>query len=177
MPETVEVSPAPRECSPRVSPVPPQWSQLGLLTSGHVGTMPTAVVWCTLVYVCTTGHSWGILSVRVQPSTLSGVLPFLEVWAAPLPGLSLAAPALHSATLMNWGAHCALECSCRWPSSGKELWFAVKNVRSLISVSASASEECSEFAEQHTGLGTFLLPLRGHFRVVGKLWQCQNFLS
>lgn len=58
---------------------------------------------------------------------------------------------------------------------GTLIW--VKNVRSLISVSASASEECSEFAEQHTGLGTYLLPLRGHFRVVGKLWQCQNFLS
>lgn len=50
-------------------------------------------------------------------------------------------------------------------------------MRSFISVSASASEICSEFAEQHTGPGTFLLPLGGHFGVVRELWQGQAFFS
>lgn len=37
--------------------------------------------------------------------------------------------------------------------------------------------EMHELAEQHSGPGTFLLPLGGHFGVVGELQQSQAFFS
>lgn len=48
--------------------------------------------------------------------------------------------------LMNWGTRWGLLCSCICPLAVKKLCFGVKNVRSPLSVSASASERCAVHA-------------------------------